>query len=232
MSDDRKRSDDHPLDRPVWHALTGHQSAFAIAQGQAIRFAPAYGPFAAAIDASGPALRDLALLAAHDEIWLLEKNPPQTIPGLTILRRADCVQMVAHTLTTAPSRFAVMELGPDDAPEMLALATITRPGPFRAHTHELGHFIGIRDNDRLVAMAGERTRPGAYVEISGVCTHPDHRGRGYAGFLMREVAARVLSSGHIPFLHCYATNGGAIALYESLGFAPVQTVTAAVFSAA
>lgn len=232
MSELVKRSDGHPLDRPVWHALTGRQHDFAVAKGHAVRFDPAYGPFAAAIDDSGPALHDLAMLAAKDEIWLLERNPPRRIPGLIMLKQADCVQMVAHTVTTTPIRFDIVELGADDAVEMLALATLTQPGPFRAHTHALGHFIGIRDQGRLVAMAGERMQPDAYVEVSGVCTHPDHRGRGYAGLLMREVAARILGRGGIPFLHCYATNTGAIALYGSLGFTPFQTVTAAAFSAA
>ncbi|MFW7269024.1 GNAT family N-acetyltransferase [Gluconacetobacter sp. Hr-1-5] len=230
MSTPGKQSDSHPLDRPVWQALTGRQGNVAITCGKARRFDPAYGPFAAAIDESEPALRDLALLAAEDEIWLLEKNPPLAIPGLTLLKRADCMQMVARTITPAPCRFHIAELGADDAQEMLALATMTQPGPFRPRTHALGPFIGIRDEGRLVAMAGERTQPAEYVEVSGVCTHPDHRGRGYAGFLMREVAARILARGTTPFLHCYATNTGAIALYRSLGFTPFQTVTSAVFA--
>jgi predicted GNAT family acetyltransferase len=35
---------------------------------------------------------------------------------------------------------------------------------------------------------------------------------------MRIVAARMLARGETPWLHAYATNTGAIALYESLGF--------------
>jgi predicted GNAT family acetyltransferase len=59
--------------------------------------------------------------------------------------------------------------------------------------------------------------PGA-TEVSGVCTHPAHRGRGYAGGLMREVTRRILARGELAFLHVYASNTGAIALYQSLGF--------------
>ena len=70
-----------------------------------------------------------------------------------------------------------------------------------------------------MAMAGERMKPTGFTEVSGVCTHPDHRGRGYAGALMRVVAARILARGEMPFLHAYASNTGAIGLYESLGFA-------------
>ena len=89
---------------------------------------------------------------------------------------------------------------------MLALATLTRPGPFFARTHQLGAFIGVKQDGRLVAMAGERMQPTGFTEVSGVCTHPDPRGRGYAGGLMRQVAARILARGETPFLHAYADN--------------------------
>ena len=67
-------------------------------------------------------------------------------------------------------------------------------------------------------MAGERMKPAGFTEVSGVCTHPDFRGRGYAGKLMRMVAQRIAARGETPFLHAYADNAGAIALYENLGY--------------
>jgi predicted GNAT family acetyltransferase len=36
---------------------------------------------------------------------------------------------------------------------------------------------------------------------------------------MRAVIADILARGETPFLHAYAENRGAIALYEALGFA-------------
>jgi predicted GNAT family acetyltransferase len=60
--------------------------------------------------------------------------------------------------------------------------------------------------------------------VSGVCTHPDFRGQGYAAGLMQIVIERILERAEIPFLHVYATNVGAIALYETLGFATRTTV--------
>jgi ribosomal protein S18 acetylase RimI-like enzyme len=124
----------------------------------------------------------------------------------------------AETIAAGGAGFDIVALGEADAAEMLALATLTRPGPYRARTHELGDFIGVRQDGRLVAMAGERLKPVGFAEVSAVCTHPDHRGRGYAGALMRQVASRMLARGETPFLHVYATNTGAIALYEALGF--------------
>ncbi|RFB78490.1 GNAT family N-acetyltransferase [Methylovirgula sp. 4M-Z18] len=61
-------------------------------------------------------------------------------------------------------------------------------------------------------------KPGPFTEVSGVCTHPDHRGRGYAAGLMREVVRAILARNEIPFLHVLADNFGAIALYNRLGF--------------
>jgi predicted GNAT family acetyltransferase len=101
---------------------------------------------------------------------------------------------------------------------MLALATLTRPGPFFERTHELGEFIGVREGGRLIAMAGERMKPDGFTEVSGVCTHPDFRGQGHAAALTRIVASRIRERGETPFLHAYASNAPAIALYERLGY--------------
>lgn len=109
-------------------------------------------------------------------------------------------------------------LGDADAPEMLALATRTNPGPFLARTHRLGGFVGIRVDGVLVAMAGERMQLPGHSEVSAVCTAPEHRGKGYARALLHGVAARIAARGELPFLHSYPDNAGALALYRSLGF--------------
>ncbi len=102
--------------------------------------------------------------------------------------------------------------------DMQALAEMTQPGPFHARTHELGDFVGVRENGKLIAMAGERMRVPGFTEISAVCTHPDARGRGLAAKLMRIVAAKIVARGEQLFLHVYPHNKGAISVYEKLGF--------------
>lgn len=222
----------HPLDKPIWSALTTRQAAFGEGGARAKRFSADVSPFIAAADDSAEALSELAALVARsgDDLSLLEVAPPQPPRGVAEIANAACVQMVAQALTANGGAFAIEPLGDGDAAEMLALATLTRPGPFRKRTHELGRFIGIRDNGRLVAMAGERLQTDQFVEVSGVCTHPDHRGRGYAGALMRAVGARILAEGATPFLHAYASNAGAIALYTSLGFEARRDVRHAVWT--
>jgi predicted GNAT family acetyltransferase len=112
---------------------------------------------------------------------------------------------------------------------MLALATLTRPGPFRSLTHTMGRFFGVREGGILIAMAGERLHTPGFHEITAVCTHPDHRGRGLGAALMRKVGARMLDEGDQPFLHTYANNATAVGLYRRLGFDVRTEVTHAVW---
>src|SRR3546814_8052001 len=57
-----------------------------------------------------------------------------------------------------------------------------------------------------------------WAEVSGVATWADCRGRVYARALIGHVMRAMVARGEQPFLHSYADNAGAIALYESLGF--------------
>jgi predicted GNAT family acetyltransferase len=215
----------HPLDRPVWSALTGGQAHLAQGDGHALRFPPDYGPFAAASKGDPEGMAALAAFEpGPDGQWLVEPEPAAAPPGMAVAGEAACAQMTAHAIAGDAPQFEVAPLGEADGKEMLALARLTRPGPFAVHTHRLGRFIGVKLDGRLVAMAGERMKLSGFTEVSGVCTHPDVRGRGYAGGLMRLVARRILERGETPFLHAYASNAGAIELYRTLGFTVRRTV--------
>ncbi len=208
-----------PLDRPVWHALRTRQSAFAQGSSRALRYMSDISPFASAEDESPEALTELAALIPPDGTVLILQASSLPIPkGTVAMVEAEGTQMVARSVAVPTSSPDVIDLGEEDAAEMHALATLTKPGPFLPHTHRLGSFVGIRQGGRLVAMAGERMKLPGYTEVSGVCTHPDARGRGYAGLLSRVVSGRIMARGETPFLHAYASNHAAIRLYESLGF--------------
>ncbi|MDF2368478.1 GNAT family N-acetyltransferase, partial [Sneathiella sp.] len=113
-----------------------------------------------------------------------------------------------------------------DAEDMFALATLTKPGPYLKDTRLLGTFFGVKEDGKLIAMAGERFKHPGYSEISGVCTHPDHLGRGLAHALCVHVAEQILARGETPYLQVFATNTRAIRVYEDLGFATRTKVNA------
>lgn len=209
----------HPLHRPVWNTLDSGWSTLAQGDDRARRIDPRYGPFAAAADRGEQAQAALgALIPEQGELWLVEPDAIAPPPGSHIVREAMLVQMVADRAVEGNPDFTPLILTDADAEEMRALALSTKPGPFLPLTHRLGHFIGIRQEGRLVAMAGERMRVPGFAEISGVCTHPDHRGRGYAKGLMQIVARTMQARGDTPFLHAYAAHDATVALYRTLGF--------------
>lgn len=195
------------------------------------RFREDIAPFAAARDAGAEAVAALGALAhGEDDMSLLQPDPPAPPAGVALSKSTAGVQMVARAINAGGKSFPIEPLGEADAAEMLALALLTKPGPYRAATHTLGRFLGVRENGRLIAMAGERLQMDGFVEVSAVCTHPDFQGRGLAGALMRAVGARILSEGDTPFLHAYAANTGAIALYRKLGFEHRADVTHAMWT--
>jgi ribosomal protein S18 acetylase RimI-like enzyme len=209
----------HILDRPVWNALTTRHAGLAEGGMLARRYNPSMTPFAAARDDSEECLRALGKLAGPDETLLLVQADAIVLPcGFSAVSAASAVQMVA---TRPPEKVAderIERLGPADAEDMLALAKLTKPGPFSLKAQSLGEFWGVKEKGALVAMAGERMKQDGCTELSGVCSHPDVRGRGLARLLSLFVAGRIIERGELPYLHAYATNSAAIALYESIGF--------------
>jgi predicted GNAT family acetyltransferase len=223
----------HVLDRPVWSALSTRQQAVAVGGERARRFAPDIGPLAAARDEDEASLAALGALVPEDgTLLLLQADPIVLPPSVKATTSAAGVQLVLAQLVDAPADAQIVPLGPDDAPAMQALAALTKPGPFAPRTPTLGEFFGVKHDGVLVAMAGERTKPPGFTEVSGVCTHPDARGRGYARALSAHVVRNIVARGDTPFLHAYASNTAAIALYESLGFRHRCAVNVAVIARA
>jgi predicted GNAT family acetyltransferase len=109
-------------------------------------------------------------------------------------------------------------LGLEHVPQMVQLAKLTNPGPFGERTIEFGNFVGVFDGDRLMGMSGHRLHPSPYIEISGVCTHPDYVGRGLGAALTYYQVGRIREMGEAPILHVWKHNEQAIRLYEKLGF--------------
>jgi ribosomal protein S18 acetylase RimI-like enzyme len=229
----------HPLDNLTWTALTTRQAEFSESFGNARRFIPEVSPLGALEDPTREGYESLGrLVGAGGTIRLFLDTPYEAQAGWTLLNGSVMPEMVYEGvgLRPADSLFGsaqgrrgrlssneadpeIVELGSADSAEMIELTKLTRPGPFGKRTHELGTYLGIRHDGKLVAMAGERLKIPGYTEVSAVCTHPEYTGRGYARIMMTEVMRRILDRGETPFLHVREDNGRAIKLYQKLGFA-------------
>lgn len=208
----------HSLDHPVWNALTSTQSALALGGALARRYPPDIAPFADMADMSPQSFAALgALMAPSDVVALFTPNPVIVPPEFKTLLAKTGEQMVGMPADTSGAAADIVSLGTDDVRDMMELTKLTNPGPFAVRTHELGTFLGVKVDGRLVAMAGERMKPADYTEITAVCVHPDHRGRGYAQALLGAVARQIAARGEIPFLHVFSDNGSAVALYRRQG---------------
>jgi ribosomal protein S18 acetylase RimI-like enzyme len=214
----------HPLDNVIWKALTTRQAEFAESFDQARRFIPEVALLAAFLEPTARSYESLAgLISTRGTLGLFLDMPYQPCPGWNLVAGAPMPEMVYQGASAALSRSSshpeIVELGAADVSEMMELTALTKPGPFNQRTHELGTYLGIRRDGKLVAMAGERLKIPGYTEVSAVCTHPEHAGHGYARILMTEVIERICSRGETPFLHVREDNVRAIELYQRLGFA-------------
>jgi ribosomal protein S18 acetylase RimI-like enzyme len=213
----------HPLDNPVYASLTGPHRHFARQLGNCVRYPSAVAAFAGF---AGPPTQgdwhDMAEIAGPGTILILTGIIGDPPPDWEVVGHNPGVQLVDDGVAAAPGDEAI-RLGVADVTEMLALVAETQPGPFFPHTIELGTYLGIRRDGRLVAMAGERLHPPGLTEISAVCTAADFRGRGLSTRLVHAVAHQIRERGETPFLHAAASNERAIRLYRSLGFRLART---------
>lgn len=209
----------HPLNRVIWNALVSRHQIFAQGDKLARRYPVTIGPFGATADETPESYESLArLIAERDRLALFtaqEIFPPRK---LAVVKRDLVDQMVLDFPPASRGAPPLVSLGPEDIQEMRHLVDLTQPGPFGPRTIELGRYLGIRADGRLVAMAGERMKVDGFTEISAVCVHPNYRGSGLAGLLIAALARSIAARREVPFLHVFASNTPAITLYLKLGF--------------
>ncbi|MBX3254057.1 MAG: GNAT family N-acetyltransferase [Chitinophagaceae bacterium] len=209
----------HPLDNPAWHALTSVHHALSLGNDTAKRYIPGVVAFTGLkFPDSAPAKMLDALLTKGEQFFIIGDMPP-LIAGWELKSELVCAQMVYRQ--AAPPRHdtgIVQPLTEADKTEMYDLIHAIQPGYYLPDTPRMGNYFGIKQNNKLVAMAGERMRMTGFTELSAICTHPDFTGRQYAQQLMQKLIFLNQSAGIVPFLHVAKSNDRAIRLYEYMGF--------------
>lgn len=208
------------LNNPVYNALLSGDASLGFGNNTVKVFVEEVSPFAGFQENNESGFTELYnLLGAGRKILYATRNTISEPAGWQLTHHIQGMQFVftgnpivhidAHNLVALQS---------NHVDEMIALARLTKPGPFNKRTIDFGHYNGIFENNKLVAMTGQRLHVHNYTEVSAVCTHPQHMGKGHAALLVRHQLNIICGTGDIPFLHVRADNERAIALYVGLGF--------------
>jgi ribosomal protein S18 acetylase RimI-like enzyme len=219
------------FDNIVWHALSGPHAKHSLGTDEIRRYAPGFSPIIGFANPLHPNFDALVPFCQPGEHFYCDAWSGPAANGWHIEKEAVMLKMIWQG--TFPEKDAAPEavpLRPEHASQALDLATLTRPGPFGLRTIELGDYFGFFEGERLVAMAGERFQAGNLREISGVCTHPDFHGKGFARRLMLKLIRRQMQRGETPVLHVIRDNTTAVGLYERMGFGLYRESTVRVIS--
>lgn len=209
----------HLLDHITWHTLSGPHARFATGTDDARRYAPGFSPILGFADIERPNFAALTDYCEPGEHFYCDGWSGIAPAGWRVDTESTMYKMLWEGPMPAEDEAPeAIRLGPEHVAQAVDLATLTHPGPFGPRTIELGEYFGCFEGQRLVAMAGERMRAGILHEISGVCTHPDFQGRGFARRLMRKLIRRQMQRAETPFLHVMRTNDSAHGLYLRMGF--------------
>jgi ribosomal protein S18 acetylase RimI-like enzyme len=208
------------LNNPVYHALTSGDQRLSFGTDKVKFFDEQVSPFASFEEGYDQGFDDLYQLLPSGRVILYAT--PQRInqpKGWEMLDAIQGLQLVFDKSKSISAQTALLvPLKEQHIEQMMELAKLTKPGPFGPRTIDFGHYYGIFDGDKLVAMTGQRLHVHQFSEVSAVCTHPNHLGKGYASELVQHQVQLIQQNQQIPFLHVREDNKRAIEVYLRLGF--------------
>jgi ribosomal protein S18 acetylase RimI-like enzyme len=221
---------DDPFANPIWNALHTSHRHFAMTAGRACKYPAEVSPFAAVAENTTAAFGELhSLMEPGETTYVACAELPVSAAGLEYAGVVPCLQMAYPEDAPLPevpnpAGVHIVPLTCADAADMVGLTNVAFPGFFRRRTCEMGDYFGIRDEGRLIAMCGERMVLSPFREMSGLCTHPDHRGKGFGALLLVAVLRHQRAQGAVSVLHVASGNRNAIALYHRLGFKDLREI--------
>lgn len=209
---------DTPLDNPFWSSLQTRHARLALRADGVARYPLESAPFLGVAQDGLAVDEALSTLVAPGESVYLLGVTPQVPAGWTLVPLGPLAQMVCDEPLEVVDGPEIVPLDETHRADVLALTALVYPHFFRARTMEMGRYFGIYDGLRLAAIIGERLGTDQHVEMSAICTHPDHLGRGLASRLTAFLTNDTLARGAMPFLHVSLANTRAKTLYEHLGY--------------
>lgn len=132
--------------------------------------------------------------------------------------------LVDRARLAAVDTSATIRLAGADLPELGAFYEASYPGNwFDPRMLETGHYYGLRQDGKLVSVAGVHVYSPRYrvAALGNITTHPAFRGRGLAQVVTGRLCQSLLESVDLIGLNVSADNAAAIACYERLGFEQV-----------
>ncbi len=169
-------------------------------------------------------LAESAVVAATQSAWLNVQpaHLPMVARVFSSFESREMVRMVLDRECFVPIVVpGLIRLGPGDKGELEALYADDRPAFFLPSQLHSGVYHAVREDDRLVAVAGTHvvSRQAAVAALGNVYTRPHCRGRGYGAAVTSTVTQELLWQGMSTIvLNIVASNSAARRVYERVGF--------------
>jgi ribosomal protein S18 acetylase RimI-like enzyme len=205
------------LDNSAWYSLSETHSSFAIGDDEIRFYQPHICSFGGINSKHADLISFLKKYTELDSFYIIGEKP-QSSPEFIIEKELVCLQMICSASIKIEYTESFVHLNNTYEKELFELVNLVQPGYFEENTSLMGDYFGIFQNDKLVAVTGERMKMFGFTEISAVVTHPDFTSKGFAKQLVAYTANMNFEKNIAPYLHVAETNINAIKLYEKLGF--------------